>query len=305
MLYSIYRQRRLIALVAALPGLSALLAFSPSAAIGVGLTVALVAAAILAIWPASHIDVLGLSIATTLILPLIAFATHLAEYAVDGRGDAAAAWLYLILSCAWFFLWLGGTRAICTLDTIPAGELHRSGNCFIELSPENAADALLIKADKKMAMRECGPASEDGYFEVSFEVDGVNQTDFESATIRHSYLGRVMAYDVEDDGAIRSVQQTTFRECDPPRSSVIEQRFAPENGGTRYSFSEVHDLFSVLSRMLFWLQDAGADALEADINGYLGRPVQSCMYGSQVSLLSVIARWFVANGYAPKNDPDA
>lgn len=304
MLYSIYRQRRLITLASVLPAISAYFAMSGSAAMATGAICAVAFSWLLGRWPASHLETMGYSLATAALMPVLAFANSLVVSSTTGANELAILWLYLLIAVTWFFAGLGATRLVCALDLIPAGQTERFGETFIDLAPDLAADALLPAPGKHMANRTCGPKQEDDYFEVSFEVDGVDPIDYSEIRIRHVYSARIMESE-HIKGYVRQVTQTVLANLDPPRSSVIEQTFTEEGSGTRYRFHEVHDLFSVLSLALFWLQDAEEDHFQAEIDGYLGRPVQSCILGSQVSLLTLMARWFVDNGYAPKNDPDA
>ena len=285
LVYRFWRQRRLLILYAALILCGAVIGGMTQPVIVLALGLGLFVIAVQVIWPASWLDCTAMAFATAVMLALAPVLVRVSGMALPGRETGMTVALGLLAVVAWLLLVMLAMAFLVWLNTMRVGERSFRAVTHLSLSPSEAADAFVVRPGKRMHNRICGPADNDGLFEISFVVELADEVTLAPAQERLSFRARVLEFE-ENGDRIRSLVQSF-----PPSggSSVAEQVFEREGNGTRYEYREVHDVFTVLNVVFYWLQDAYADHLRAELDGYLGRRTPALAFGSHVGFLVRIA----------------
>ena len=297
--YRLYRQRRMLVLVAALP-------LAGAVAGGWGLPLALAVAAaiivLLVVLPASYIEAMAMSLTTGLMLSLVPLVSWLLGLADPIRVERAMPLIITAAGLIWFFLTLVLVQVLALMHFVSAGPRTFRSRATVPLPLEQAIDALVLRPDHRMAKRNCGPEEADGTFRVTLPILTVDPESFERMEVDGGYRARVLERDAGPD-RLHVVTECLVGPRDRATSSVTVQDLRRDGSRTLYAWSEAHDTYPLLDTVTFWLRDGSADHLRAEVDGYLGRPSPTVAFGSQIGLIGQIWRGLRALGLRRKR-PD-
>lgn len=276
--YRLWRLRRLIVVTALLPLPGVLFAelvgFGLTFSGGGGFVLALwvVATLALAIWfPNGWTD--NLNFALTLlamtflspIAPIIGIDGTLGV--LVGLAVLLAGWLFLSLNLP---IWLDEQRL---------GQKTQTFRASVPVDPETLADTLFLRPNAQTGLYACGPANQEGLFEVrSIGIQGVNDV-LENEPQEISFLARVVKRD-------RGGQITQFFTTEPPlTSSTTDETITAQKSGSLYVKEEIHDHFTWFAALGFWLTDFERDHFTATLDFIQGAPPRALKLQHQDALL--------------------
>ena len=249
----------------------------------------------LLIYPTAWMDAIAVPIASALTLCCLPLCAWLVGVAPDHNSGYAAVVLGIALIFFWIFAVLGATVAITALDKFPVGEIMTEANGWFDMPPDEAIRILVLKPETRRPHRQTGSVDADGWFSMRTTYEVPNAETFEMEELE--VLIRARELDVPDEldipeGAQAFVTQEMVDDEGRQTSSVYQQIFAAEAGGTRYRVAEVQNHFTWMSCSGFWLQDFAADHLQAELDLAQGRPTLALCRKPQRTFLTDLARFF-------------
>lgn len=138
--------------------------------------------------------------------------------------------------------------------------------------------------------REVGEANIDGWFPVIFHFTEPELSDLTAdeleMTVPNVYYGRIVI-STETSQITQYVHEVNG--C--AASCVSRETFTAEAGGTRYTVTEVHDVFDFLTALGFWLNDAQADYVTEGIDDMAGMPDRALRNLPMDTPMTVLAKW--------------
>ena len=186
----------------------------------------------------------------------------------------------LILGAGWLFA-SGALPAM--LDDIPLGTRKNAFSARIAIPASTFREAVFLRPNGTHGLHACGPANAAGIFEVralGYRLpDCPGGDDLPDIT----FYAKV----VESD-ATSQVTQFFLDEGDGSAGTVYEE-VTPNQRGCHYAKEEVHDHFSALAAIGFWLNDAEADHLTAILDHIQDKPVRALKLMPQDGLLTWVA----------------
>lgn len=281
--YRLWRLRRLIAVAALLPlpGIlfAGLFGFGLTYGGGGGILWFLWILAVFALavrFPNGWIDLfaLGLPLAAIIFLSPIA--------RLFGIGPFSGTLLGLVTMAAGWF-WING-KLPAMLDDIPMGTQKNTFRARVALPAKTLREALFLRPGARCGLHACGAAGADGIFQVkSFGYQLLDDT-FTPTEGEIAFLARVV-----ETGETTQITQYFLAE-DSLTASTTYEEVTPTRRGCSYAKEEVHDHFSVLAAIGFWLNDVEADHLTATLDFLNEQPPRALKLMPQDSLLTWTAQ---------------
>lgn len=292
---SIYYNRRAILVCAALPTLASLPLLPVSGIAAVCVIACMTAVLLLWAFPAAIADAVAMSLTAAVAIPFV----YLTIEPLSARAPIVWFWFATLLGI--FFLWLAFVRALSFFESVPYGTCKSHYSTWVDLPVADVIDALVLRPGAVRGGRRAGAADENGFYRVTFGVQGVNLESFEDEYQEIDYTMRVAEEETLEGGGVRLLMQSIMEQDGQTRTSMEELVCVPEGSGTRLTKNEVHDLFSVYAAVAFWLQDGDAAGIRArlDVSGSEDDFVSD--YPAQRTLLTSLARVFASMGL---KDPD-
>ena len=169
------------------------------------------------------------------------------------------------------------------LDDIPLGTRKNAFSARVPVPASMLREAVFLKPDGVHGLHACGPANADGIFEV--RALGYQLPDCPAApeNTEITFYAKI----IESD-ATNQITQFYLDEGDGSAGTVYEE-IQPSPRGCHYAKEEVHDHFSVLAAVGFWLNEVEADHLTALLDHIQDKPVRALKLMPQDSLLTWVA----------------
>lgn len=297
MFENLYFSRRVLIVSAILPALGAALVMGlPQAAMVAGAAF-VIAALILTLLPAAVLDTVALALTGAVAIPGW---TAIAGMTIE---DAPMQWGIFIVVFGTIFLWLGMVVALTWFNNLHAGTIQMRSRGVVDIGVEDAISVLILRPGGAHHGRRAGAAGEDGFYDVTFGVEGVSLVDFTAEDQEHSYKQRIMEEERLPSGGRRLVIQSVVELDEVMRSSTLEMIFEPRGEKTLVTSHEVHDLFSWFAAASYWLEDAGARDTARRVAAFKAGEAGFTSYANQRTLMTVIANLFIKVGLAQRNEP--
>lgn len=297
MFENLYFSRRLLIVSAILPALGALLVMGlPQAAMVAGAAF-LLAALILTLLPAAVLDTVALALTAAAAIPGW---TLIAGMTIE---DAPMKWGIFIVVFGTIFLWLGTVVALTWFNNLHAGTIQMRSRSVVDIGVEDAISVLVLRPGEVQHGRRASSVGEDGFYNVTFGVEGVSLVDFTPEDQEHSYKQRIVEEENLPSGGVRLVIQSVVDLEEVARSSMLEMIFEPKGAKTLVTSHEVHDFFSWFAAASFWLEDAGARDTARRVEAFKAGEAGFTSYANQRTLMTVIANLFIRVGLSERNEP--
>ena len=269
---------------------------APQAAM-VAVAAFLIAALILTLLPAAVLDTVALALTAAVAIPGW---TTLARMTIEG---APMHWGIYIVVFGTIFLWLGTVVALTWFNNLYAGTIQMRSRGVVDIGVEDAISVLVLRPGGAQHGRLASAVGEDGFYNVTFGVEGVSLVDFTAEDQEHSYKQRLVEEESLPSGGRRLVIQSVVELDEGVRSSMLEMIFEPLGEKTLVTCHEVHDLFSWFVAASFWLEDAGARDTARRVAAFKAGETGFTSYANQRTLMTVIANLFIKVGLSERNEP--
>lgn len=283
--YRLFRLRRLFVFAVLVPLPSLLFAdllgrgltYSGVGGMLFGLWILAVAAYIIR-YPNGWMDLLAIAASLATVIFLSPFA------ALIGIGPILGTPLAALVA---FVLWLYFNNQPARLDQIRLGTCSSTFRGRAPMPPEALREAVFLRPEAEIGLHVCGPADDQGIFEVRALGYHMLDTGFEPVPSEITFWARVI--EAEDTRQVMQIFETALTHS----SSAVLQTLTPKGRGTLYEVEEIHDHFTVLSALGFWLNDVAADHFTATLDHVQGLPPRALKLMPQDSLLTRTAQYFV------------
>ncbi|MFT6652848.1 MAG: hypothetical protein ACJAX2_002719 [Celeribacter sp.] len=282
-LYRLFTYRRMILCCAVLPILSALVfGVNP---LWVGVFCVICVALTMVIWPSSMVEPLAFSLTVALLVGVFAGHDTLSQMA---KTPNAMPFFWGSVAIAAFFFWLFLVGLLCKLEMISAGRRKQHLTMTV---PLELADAIAMSDGFfDGAARRAGPPCADGRIPVTMQSHGLDEALGPQIT-ETTYFVKNSPVD-QTDADFEQITETHLSFQGRDRVSVQRTRFYAKGTQTKIVKDEVHDMFSVLAWVLYWLKDGAREYMQFEIDCYLKRPTLSNFHVLDKQLIVAIGRVF-------------
>ena len=241
-------------------------------------------------FPQAWVDLLGLGLTVALILLIAPLGAALGLGALTG---------YPLALIAGFFLWMYGTNRIYALEALawPQQNIHLRRRSA--LSPEAMRAGFFLRPDAQVGLYECGPANENGVFEVvsrgaapMVPLPCLEEDDTTPALSEDLQNGvyRFWATVIRSEPDYQETMFITEPDGEDMAVETTIQSLTPAKGGTLYEKSETTCGMGWVSGFGFWLNDVDADYFTATIDHITDRPVRAVRAAGHDTIITLLAR---------------
>lgn len=293
--YRLYRLRKLVAIATLIPLPALVLAMSAGLPVFIWMMPVWYLAVIAHVvrFPHAWVDLLALALTLALMLLIAPLGRLL------GIGLLAG---YPLAFAAGFVLWMYICNRIYAFESIAwlqqDTRLRRKSKLPVEL----LRDALFLRPDAQVGLCQCGPADENGVFEVVStgaaglpslcSIDGITE-DERGSEIDHDLQNGVFRFWATVIRSEPTYQETMFILEPDSEEACVEttiQTLTETASGTIYQKQESATGMGLVTGFGFWMNDVDADYFTATIDHVTGAPSKAVRAAPHDTLLLLLAR---------------
>lgn len=293
--YRLYRLRKLIAVASLIPFPALLAAMAADVSVYLWmmpLWYAIVLAHVIR-FPQAWVDLLGLALAIALTLLIAPVGKLIGITALIG---------YPLSLVVGFALWLYICNRIYAFESTPWPKQDTHFMRKTGLSIDEMRDIFFLRPNAKVGLNICGPANENGVFEVVSTGGGGMPELCSIDGVDHAGLGTEIDQDLQD-GVFRywatviksepTYQETMFiiePDSDEMTIETTIQTLTETKNGTLYQKQESTSGMGLVSGFGFWLNDVDADFFTATMDHVAGKPARAIRGAAHDTLLITLAQ---------------
>ena len=183
------------------------------------------------------------------------------------------------------------------LQALVAKQRRNFAQIRTPLPPQVVFDSLKVGPNRDSPLQSSGDLQSDGFFPVTMTFDLPDAENFQIHAETVEYKAKVL----EEDG-LSQVHMAVMDQDGRVSSSVCRMRVEPLRDGSELIWEEVHDHFTWLAVLGFWISDYQADYFQAHFEALEDKPRLANRWYGHDGLMISIAR--LLEGGGPKEGPE-